>query len=145
MKENFWNFAGNVVLGATLVFCFAAADWPQFRGDNANGVSQSEIKGPTTWTADENIVRKAIAPGFGSSSPAMKGDRIYLTGYYGYGTDASDAGDLEKMMYRVACYNRQDGTVLWHREMKAAELEACFQEWIARTSAGKRPDPRRRR
>ena len=67
----------------------------------------------------------------------MKGDRIYLTGYYGYGTDASDAGDLEKMMYRVACYNRQDGTVLWHREMKAAELEACFQELDRAASAGK--------
>lgn len=61
-----------------------AQDWPQFRGIDGNATAPGATT-PTTWSDDENIAWKTKLTGRGSSSPIVVGDRIFLTGYSGYG------------------------------------------------------------
>lgn len=55
-----------------------AQDWPQFRGPDGQGHS-SEKALPLTWSETENVRWKVPIPGRGWSSPAILGDRIWLT------------------------------------------------------------------
>ena len=54
-----------------IVICLSpllAADWRQFRGPGGQGVSNE--KGlPTEWSAEKNIVWKAILPARGRPAP----------------------------------------------------------------------------
>ncbi len=56
----------------------AAADWPRFRGPDANPVGVSE-RLPSTWSPRDNVEWKAEVPGRGWSSPVVVGDRVFLT------------------------------------------------------------------
>ena len=60
--------------------CWAAfargADWPQFRGTNASGVSDA-TKLPVEFGPDRNVIWKVRLP-FGHSSPVIHGDLVYL-------------------------------------------------------------------
>jgi outer membrane protein assembly factor BamB len=60
--------------GAPLV----AEDWPEFRGPTGQGVS-SETGLPLRWSEKENVRWKTALEGKGWSSPAILGDRIWLT------------------------------------------------------------------
>ena len=91
------------------VHSFAAeAWWPQFRGPNCSGVSETAHP-PTAFGPGTNQLWKVAAPG-GMSSPVVWGDRIFLTAF--------DAGKLE-----VHCYARKDGRQLWKRAVSAGKLE----------------------
>jgi len=57
----------------------AAADpWPQWRGPRNDGHS-AEREFPTEWSADKNIAWKFKMPGIGAGTPAVWGDRIFVT------------------------------------------------------------------
>jgi outer membrane protein assembly factor BamB len=61
-----------------LVAPASADNWPQWRGPKNDG--HSAEKGlPTEWGADKNVVWKLAMPGRGSSTPAIWGDRIFIT------------------------------------------------------------------
>ncbi len=66
------------LLGQLLTAPLLAEDWPQFRGPGGQGHS-AESGLPTTWTDTKNVRWKAPLPGAGWSSPAVAGNRIYLT------------------------------------------------------------------
>jgi outer membrane protein assembly factor BamB len=53
-------------------------NWPQWRGPNRDGISH-ETHLPATWSTTKNIAWTADLPGMGSSTPAVWGDRIFLT------------------------------------------------------------------
>lgn len=55
-----------------------AENWPQWRGPNNDGVSH-ETKLATEWDENRNILWKLPLPGMGSSTPAIWGDRLFLT------------------------------------------------------------------
>ena len=59
------------------------ADWNQFRGPNALGVSAEAV--PTEWSESENLAWTAEIPGQGSSSPIISGDAVFVTSYTGEG------------------------------------------------------------
>ncbi len=68
---------------ATLLLCLAtvvhAENWPQWRGPNQDGVVLS--KGyPTSWSEDTGTVWKVKLPGWGTSTPAIWEDHIFVTG-----------------------------------------------------------------
>lgn len=90
----FW-YAGFVV------FCSFAADWPQFRGPNASGVSE-EANLPVEFGPNRNVVWKTAIPP-GHSSPAVAGDKIFLT-----------ANEGEKLF--TIALDRATGRILWRRE-----------------------------
>jgi outer membrane protein assembly factor BamB len=56
----------------------AAADWPEFRGSNAQGYSEATNL-PLTWSPTAGLAWKAAVAGVGWSSPVVIGERIYLT------------------------------------------------------------------
>lgn len=53
-------------------------DWPGWRGPAANGISPLKAL-PTTWSPEQNIAWKTVLEGKGHSSPAVWGNRIFLT------------------------------------------------------------------
>lgn len=54
------------------------SNWGNFRGPEFTGVSPT-AKPPTQWSAEKNVKWKVKVPGVGSSSPAVWGDKIFLT------------------------------------------------------------------
>ena len=102
----------NIICSAALMVAtnvFAAESWwPQFRGPNCSGVSESAHP-PAAFGPGTNELWKVAVPG-GVSSPVVWGDRIFLTAF--------DAGKLE-----VHCYARKDGRQLWKRAAPTEKLE----------------------
>jgi outer membrane protein assembly factor BamB len=91
------------------VHSFAAeAWWPQFRGPNCSGVSETAHP-PAAFGPGTNQLWKANVPS-GISSPVVWKDRIFLTAF--------DTGKLE-----IHCYARKDGRQLWKRAVPAEKLE----------------------
>jgi len=67
------------LLGACLaVSARAEQDWPQFRGPDGQGHSDS-VGLPLTWSETENVAWKTAIPGQGWSSPVILDDQIWMT------------------------------------------------------------------
>ena len=90
----------------------AATDWSQFRGPNGAGVSQ-EPKLPAELGPNKNVVWKTSLPA-GKSSPALAGDRIFLT--------AAEGNHLLTL-----CLDRASGKILWRREILANRAEVLHK------------------
>jgi outer membrane protein assembly factor BamB len=67
-----------VLLLLSLACVVSAQDWPEFRGPTGQGHAV-ERDLPSTWSETENVRWKVEIPGRGWSSPAIQGDRIWLT------------------------------------------------------------------
>lgn len=93
-----------------------AAEWPRFRGPNADGTT-AETGLPLNWSRND-IAWRTELPGPGSSSPIVVAGVVYLTCYSGYGSDAKDPGDLNKLVRHAICLNRADGKILWRKDIK---------------------------
>jgi outer membrane protein assembly factor BamB len=84
----------------------AGADhWGQWRGPLQNSVVPGD-KFPINWGEEENILWKAPLPGWGTSTPAIWGDRVFVT------TIIEDANGL-------ICLNRA-GEEQWRVTLKTA-------------------------
>src|SRR6266436_893612 len=96
MKKHILLIPGFVIA----VACYANGDswWPQFRGPNSSGVSESASP-PIEFGPGTNQLWKISSPP-GASSPCIWSDRIYLTAF--------ESGKLVTL-----CYTRSDGTLLW--------------------------------
>jgi outer membrane protein assembly factor BamB len=100
-----------------------AGDWPQFRGPNGSGVTEStglpEVFGP-----EKNVVWKTPLPP-GHSSPVLTRDRVFVTAYArdkATGSQQSTAGAKGNAREKnhkllVICLDRQTGKLLWQREV----------------------------
>jgi len=117
-----------------------AADWPQWRGPDGDGVS-SETDLPLTWSATENVAWTAGLTGLGVSSPIVFGDRVFVTSQAGTGVrspgnhprlvqggDAAaegeralgEASDVESgTTFLVEAFSRLDGRRLWVYRLEA--------------------------
>lgn len=80
----------------------AAAEWSQFRGPNASGVSNAENL-PIEFGPTKNVIWKTPLPP-GHSSPVLSKDRIFLTAFEG-----------EKLL--MIALDRKTGKELWWREI----------------------------
>jgi len=88
------------------------ADWPQYRGPNAIGVTDDRNL-PVEMGPDKNVVWKTAVPP-GHSSPILAGPRLFLT-----------AVDLEALF--TIAYDRATGRELWRREAPRPRKES-FQK-----------------
>jgi outer membrane protein assembly factor BamB len=82
-----------------------AQDWTQFRGPTGQGVSE-EHGLPVTWSETTNLRWKTAIPGIGWSSPAILGDRIWLT------TATEEGKSL-----RALCVDRNSGSIVQNLEI----------------------------
>lgn len=96
---------GTVIVALSLQ---AAPAWPQFRGPNATGVSET-AKPPTKFGPQENVLWQADVPA-SPSSPVISGEHLFLTTF----TD----GKLQ-----VRSYNTTDGKLRWSKDIPATKLE----------------------
>ena len=93
----------------TLPVLAIAADWPQFRGPEGDGIVRGISALPLIWSATDNVVWRTAIPGKGWSSPSLADGKIFLT------TAAeAEKGDLS---LRALCLNAADGKVLWDNEV----------------------------
>jgi outer membrane protein assembly factor BamB len=118
-----------VALGAILA---SAADWPQWRGPSGDGISP-ERDVPLRWSRTENIAWKAPLAGFGTSTPIVLGDRVFLTCQIGDGPfeglsrDFEEAavarrtGDRGTVRFAVEAFDRRDGRSLWKHTLDAGD------------------------
>src|SRR5256885_233416 len=83
--------------------------WPQFRGPNGDGHSDSNGL-PLHWNESENVKWKAAIHGKGWSSPVVWGNQVWLT------TATEDGHELF-----VVCVDRDSGNIL--RDQKIFEVE----------------------
>jgi len=97
-----------------LAFSSVQADnWPQWRGPNNDGVCM-EKNLPTTWDASTNIAWKLPMPGMGGATPAIWGDRLFVT---------SEEGKQLVLL----CIST-DGKELWKRSLGSATPRARSDE-----------------
>lgn len=75
-----------------------AENWPNWRGPRQDGTS-TETGLPVKWSKTENVLWRLPLPGPAASTPAVWGDRIFLT--------STEADNLV-----VLCVNT-GGTILW--------------------------------
>lgn len=130
------------VLIAAITCSLAAADWPQWRGPAASGVSPDKTL-PLRWTATENVAWKSALAGVGVSTPIVSGDRVFVTSQVGagvrregnhprlvQGSDAAAAGERalggaravdpgDRVTFVVEAFGRADGRRLWERRIDA--------------------------
>lgn len=100
--------------------------WPRFRGPDALGIADGTPL-PRTWNGEsgDGIAWKTAIPGLGHSSPAIWGDRLFVTtavsasgdaglrtGLYG---DIKPVDDDAVHRFQVWCLDRRTGEVLWVR------------------------------
>ncbi|MCW5978731.1 MAG: PQQ-binding-like beta-propeller repeat protein [Bryobacteraceae bacterium] len=94
---------------AYLALCFLmavpyslAADWPDWRGPNRDGVS-AEKDLPSSWSpAGENLRWKAPFPG--RSTPIVMGDRLFAF---------NGGGEGPTLQERVVCLDANTGKLIW--------------------------------
>lgn len=94
----------------TSPFLLTAADWPQFRGPNGDGISL-EDSAPLTWSKTENVKWRAPLPGPGNSSPIVSQGKVFLT-------CAEDEGKTRSLY----CFDRATGKELWVRSVDFAKV-----------------------
>ncbi len=103
----------------------AAADWAAFRGPGVRG-SSPETGLVTTWSETENLKWKTPLPGPGSSSPIIRGDKVFVTCYSGYGVAKDRPGDPSNLKRHLLCINAADGKVLWDKTVPAVLPEIPY-------------------
>jgi outer membrane protein assembly factor BamB len=106
-----------------------AADWPRFLGPTGAAIVK-ESKVPLTWSDSENVAWKFEAPGPGSSSPIVVGDKVFITCWTGYG-DRQDANDPSKLQRHLICLSLADGKQLWNAAVPSTAEEDPFQGMLA--------------
>jgi outer membrane protein assembly factor BamB len=130
-----WNvvlFVGSAI--TLLVSARANENWPQWRGPEGNGTSDS-VNLPSTWSTNKNIVWKVELPSWSGATPIVWGDRVFVTspskvvpgtspaegerqggGRFGGGGSygVSDPGGDTLLLI---CLSKKDGKILWQYEL----------------------------
>ena len=81
-------------------------DWPGWRGPQADGVADGR-KLPTEWSLTKNVRWSVKLPGWGTSSPVVRGDQVYVT------SEVTTDGGTSLL---TLCYERQSGRELWRHD-----------------------------
>jgi len=87
-----------------------ASDWPQWRGPEGTGVSQE--KGlPIVWHEQRSIVWKCPLPEWGTSTPAVWDDAVFVT---------THAADDKLLLLRI---DKKKGQIVWSRQVGSGTKE----------------------
>lgn len=113
-----------LVIIVTLVSPAAAQHWPRFRGPSGSGIANTHPL-PTRWDATTNtgVAWKTAIPGFGHSSPAVWGNRIFITAavtatrttFNPKDSGIDPARDEGLYEWRVLALDKTSGKILWSR------------------------------
>ena len=96
------NTSGANATTNTLPIQFDKSGWQWWRGNQRNGIANSDQNPPTSWSESSNVLWKAKVPGRGHGSPTLFEDQVFL---------ATAEPDQERQS--VICWNRHTGKQLW--------------------------------
>jgi outer membrane protein assembly factor BamB len=101
-----WAFVlvASFVLTPSAIGQERASDWPRWRGPNADGVADGRHV-PTRWSPTENVRWSVKLPGWGTSSPVVYGDRVFVTSHL-----------KDKKSLLTLCFDRNTGKELWRHD-----------------------------
>jgi outer membrane protein assembly factor BamB len=109
------------ILSAPLQIVSAAENWPQWRGPLGTGEA-ADGDYPVKFSNTEGVAWKVELPGRGSSTPAVWGDRIFVTCAIGESPDAGEYGRNQRNAViestardGILCYD-MNGKELWRKE-----------------------------
>jgi outer membrane protein assembly factor BamB len=105
-----WTTAATVAFGLLAITRVDGADWPQFRGQQSSGLAVNSAALPTNIDREQHVLWQTELPP-GHSSPAIVGDKIFLTA-------VRDGEHLETI-----CLDRASGKILWRVEAPHTSLE----------------------
>ncbi|MCH7989755.1 MAG: PQQ-like beta-propeller repeat protein [Planctomycetes bacterium] len=106
----------------------SAENWPQWRGPTDNGIS-NEKNLPAQWSRTENVAWRLELPGVGQSTPAVWGERIFLTVVRNTDKDVDDK-DKDLLLLCIGT----NGKELWRRSLGTGD------RWV-REDEGNRAAP----
>ncbi len=89
----------------------SADNWAHWRGPTGNGAAP-EGNPPVRWSAENNVKWKVAVPGRGSGSPVVWEDRVFVVTAVPTG---KSSGRLPNLDFKLLCYGRSDGTLLWEQ------------------------------
>jgi len=101
-----------IILIATGSLSAAPANWPQFRGPNAEDVAE-DARPPVRFGPETNLLWKIKAPPR-VSAPIVWGDRSFLTGF------------VSNQLVTLA-YDAGTGRELWRKIAPADKIEKCHE------------------
>lgn len=107
-----------------------AEQWPQFRGPLGTGEAPRSNP-PIEWSEEQNLRWKKELPGLGHSTPAVWGDRIFVTMAVPFGEKFEGKPDTapgahhnlrvtRKHRFVAMALSRKDGRVLWKKNLREA-------------------------
>ena len=88
--------------------------WHQWRGPFANGVAP-HADPPIEWSESKHVKWKIGPPGFGSSTPIIWGNRIFLSTAIAKSTPVGRGKPTEAHQFALLCLDRQTGKTLWQK------------------------------
>lgn len=94
---------------STLVF---GDNWPHWRGPTGNSVAYN-ARPPLEFSNTKNVKWKVEVPGRGSASPVIWENQVFVSTAVPQKPNAG--GQFGPTDYKLICYNRADGSVLWER------------------------------
>jgi len=112
----------SVLLSLCCVVIFGAqafGDWRQFRGNDVNGVAESEAA-PESLS---EIAWKTPLPGRGLSGPIVVGEHVVVT---------SSSG-VDQNRLHVQCFDAKTGEEEWHRQFWATGRTMCHRKMCVAT------------
>jgi outer membrane protein assembly factor BamB len=93
-------------------------DWPCRRGPNATGVADGRNL-PIHWDTKEHIRWSVQLPGWGTSSPVVYGNRVFVT---------SEVEEGKKKSLLTLCFDRNDGRELWRHDFGFGVNQSTHQK-----------------
>lgn len=107
------TLCGLIVFFVGTLAVSAGEVWSRFRGENGSGVAAAGSKLPTEIGPDKSVVWKVPLPP-GHSSPAVHGDRIYVT------------AEREQKLVTISL-DRATGKTVWEREAPHTKFESVHK------------------
>lgn len=95
-----------LVVVFTLASRALAGDWPQWRGPAFNGSAPDEKNLPKTWSKTEGVAWTFDLPGPSASTPAVVGDKVFLSGAH-----------LANKTLHAMALDRKTGKLLWEHKI----------------------------
>ncbi len=103
----------NSVLLVAIFQCpLLAENWGHWRGPTGNGVAVNASP-PIRWSSTTNVKWKVAIPGRGSGSPVIWNGRVFVVTAVAVDDNAATA--LPKSAFKLLCFDRSTGRLLWDR------------------------------
>ena len=103
--------AGSLALVLGSAALAVAENWPAWRGPQ--GLGHADAKGvPVSWSNKENVRWQVALPAEGNATPIVWENRVYIA-------QAQNEGKIRGLM----CFNRENGELLWSKEVAYEEPE----------------------